>query len=249
MLKQFGLLLIAWMSLGHARAASLKACMPDYPNRPFSSPIEETAGQRVVTLAVQRQGDDVQFIATPWARCLAGIQGGEYDLLMGAEPDEDLSPFVAFPQRAGKVDTSRRLGVIEYVVVQKLSSQLMWEGRAFKDLGLPVVVPRSIYAVSKRLASIGVVFKSLNYNAGRFAALLCHDRTEFIVVRRNDLPTAISGCPASPALHLQSFPLTATDVYLGVRRSLLQSRPELGEAIWRELAKIRSSNEWPPDLD
>ena len=223
--------------------------MPDYPSAPFSSPTEETAGQRVVTLAVQRQGDGVQFVAAPWARCLAGIRTGEYDLLVGAEPDEDLASYVAFPQRAGKVDASRRLGVIEYVLVQKMSSQVSWEGRAFKDLGLPVVVPRSVYTVSRRLAAIGIVFRSLNYNAGRFAALLCYDRAEFIVLRRNDLATATSNCPSDPAPHLQSFPLAATDVYLGIRRSLLQSRPELGEAIWRELARIRSSSEWPTDLE
>lgn len=248
MLRQFGLLLIAWMSLGHAAAASLKACMPDYPSTPFSSPVEETSGQRAVTLAVQRQGDSVQFIAAPWARCLAGIRGGEYDLLVGAEPDEDLSSFVAFPQRAGKVDASRRLGVVEYILVQKTGSRVVWEARPLKDL-VPVVVPRSIYAVSKRLASLGVVFKSLNYNAERFAALLCHDRAEFIVLRRSDLAVAISGCPAEPAPHLQSFPLAATDVHLGVRRSLLQSRPELGEALWRELARMRCSSEWPADLE
>lgn len=245
MLKQVGPLLIAMTWLGTAHAASLRACIPDYPSAPFSSPNGEAAGQHLVALAVQRQGDAVQFTAAPWARSLAGMRSGDYDLLIGAEPDDDVFAYIAFPQKAGKVDPSRRLGVVEYVLVQKVDAHPAWEGRAFKGASRPVVVPRDIYAVSRHFDVIGVALRSLNYDAGRFAALLCRDRAEFIVLRRSDLAAALSGCPTMPRAQLQAYPLAAADVYLGVRKALLQSRPELGESIWRELARLRSSGAWP----
>jgi hypothetical protein len=225
----------------------LRACIPDHPNLPFSSPNGDAVGQQLIALAVQRQGDEVQFFAVPWTRCLIGMRTGDYDLIVGAEADADLFASIAFPLKAGKVDASRRLGVMQYVLVQKVGSS---HASVTRDswTAEQVVVPRDVFAISRRLRSPEVSPKSLKYDVARFVALLCHDRTEFIVLRDVDLSSTLARCTPEPGPQLQAYPIASTDVFLGVRKALIQSRPELGDSIWQELARIRSSSSWPTDM-
>ena len=231
-----------------APAAGLKACIPDYQSSPFSSPDGGTPGQRVVAMAVRRQGDNIQFLAAPWARCVAGMTNGQYDLIIGVEADEDLLPAIAFPEKSGKPDTSRRLGTVEYVLVRKTITQPFAGDRASKDVSRFVIVPTSGYAAARSLSMSGARTKAMNYDAGRFVTLLCHDRVDMVVLRRSDLGPALPGCMPTGTILIQSYFLVTAEVYVGIRRSLLQSRPELAESIWREVERIRTSPDWPNEL-
>lgn len=230
---------------GHAQ--TLRTCIPDHANIPFSTPRGEAAGQRVVAQAAQRHGYQVLFAPAPWPRCLAGIQSGEYDLILGVEPDQDLYAFIAFPERGGQVNVARRLGTVDYVLVQKSSSAGVWD---FQNQRPPtIVVPRSIMAVRKRLSAAPALIKSINYDADRFVSLLCQDRAEAVVLRRNDLAAMAAGCAPDRGQLGQPHNLASISVYLGVRKSMLQAQPNLAETLWREVDRIRASTSWPSDLD
>lgn len=239
------LVLGALCLMGSARAAELKACIADYQSEPISSPGTESPVQRIVAIAARRQGDTVQFLVAPWARCIAGMATAQYDLILGAEADQDLQQSIAFPEKGGRPDPSRRIGSVEYVLVRRSSAHA---DRAASRAREWVIVPTSGYAAARRLSMGGALTKSMNYDAGRFVSLLCRERTDMVVLRRGDLASAAAECEPQRTVVLQSSSILVAEVYLGVRRSLLQSRPEFAEGIWREVERLRSSPEWASEL-
>lgn len=231
-------LLAAGLSVA-AYAQTLRTCIPDYPSPPFSMPKGEAAWQRVVARAAQRQGYVVQYMPAPWARCLAGVSAGDYDLILGPEPDGDQVGFIALPERAGQTDVSRRLGTVDYVLVRK-STVPVWDFQ--RKMQPTIVIPRSILAVRMMFSTTRALVRSINYDAARFVALLCQDRADAVVVRRDDLPAQNPACEFERTqLDKSSAPATAS-VYLGVSKALLMSRPGLAEALWRETDQARASN-------
>ena len=220
-------------------AQTLRTCIPDHPNPPFSMPRGETAWQRVVAQAAQRHGYVVQFMPAPWARCLAGVSAGDYDLILGAEPDDDQADFIALPERAGRRDVSRRLGTVDYVLVRK-STVPAWDFQ--RKMQPTIVIPRNILAVRMKFSTTRALIRSINYDAERFVALLCQDRADAVVVRRSDLPSLNPTCEIERAQVDKSPALATASVYLGVRKALLRSHPDLAETLWREADKARASN-------
>lgn len=226
---------------GSASAAGLKVCIPNYRSAPFSSPHAASTVQRMVTMAAKSFGESVEFLAAPWARCVAGMSGGQYDLIVGAEADEELLPFIAFPEKVGKPDSSRRLGTMEYVVVHRIRGQSSPDVQSSRDATQRAIVPTSGYAATKRLADLGIQVKAINYDAGRFMSMLCYDRADMVVLRRSDLTAELAACRPTHDILIELQPLPGSDVFLGVRRALLQDRPDLGEIIWREMDRIKGS--------
>jgi hypothetical protein len=231
-----------------ASAAELRACFPDYQGGSLSSPEGDAAAQRIIALAARRQGDDVQFLVAPWTRCVAGMGSGQYDLLVGAEADQELQSFVAFPEKSGRPDSTRRLGSTEYVLVHKSAVQAAPHDRGAKEDPESVIVPTSAYAATRRLLNGGVRAKLMNYDASRFVSLLCHDRADMVVLRRKDFAPALPLCQPTQTILIQSYSIAVADVYLGVRRSLLLARPELAESIWREIERLRSTPDAAADF-
>jgi len=234
-----------WCLVNAAAAAELKACIADYQSEPISSPSAESQGQRIVVLAARRQGDTVRFLVAPWARCIAGMASSQYDLILGVEADQDLQQYIAFPEKAGGPDPSRRLGTVEYVLVRKAAGH---PERGAGPVRESVIVPSSGYGVARRLSTGGAQTKAMNYGAGRFVSLLCRDRADMIVLRRGDLAASLAECDPQHTVVIQSSSMGMADVYLGVRRSLFQSRPEFAESIWREIERLRSSPESSSEL-
>lgn len=239
-------LLIACCCL-RGQAQTLRTCIPNHANVPFSTPRGEATGQRLVMQAAKRHGYQVLFSPARWVRCMAGIHAGEYDLILGVEPDQDLFSFIAFPEKDGKVNAGRRLGTVDYVLIQKSSAAVVGNDPAQRPP--TIVVPRSILSVAKSLSASPGLIKSINYDADRFVALLCQDRAEAVVLRRNDLAAMTLGCAPNQGQIAQSHVVASTSVYLGVRKSLLQSKPDLAEVLWREVDRIRASTTWRFDLD
>lgn len=239
------LVLLMTLMAGAADSGTLKACVPAHPSAPFRLSEAEGQAQRLIALAVGLQGDFVEFLSAPWVRCLAGMHESQYDMIVGVEPDPDFYSFIAFPRKASKIDTSRRLGTVEYVVVQKVGAVAAWDGKAFKHMGLPLIVPRSIPVVLRRLAQLGVEAKGFNYDPGRFVSMLLRGRADAVVLRRHEATLVLSRGSFPGLTEVQEHPLVATDVYLGFRPSLLKSKPGYADAIWRDIGRIRSSPSWP----
>lgn len=227
----------------------MRACVPAPSNPPFGLSDADAQAQRLIEVAVALQGDSVEFLPAPWVRCLAGMHEGRYDLIVGVEPDPDFYPFIAFPQKAGKIDASRRLGTVEYVVVQKATSGAAWDSKAAYHLSLPLVVPRSISAVTRRLEKLGVDANGINYDPDRFVSMLLLGRAGAVVLKKDETTLALSRSSFPGLSAVQEFPFVATDVYLGIRRSLLVARPQYIESIWREVGRLRSSLPWPSKID
>lgn len=222
------------------RAQTLRTCIPDHADPPFSTPSGDAAWQRVLVQAAQRHGYTVQFMPAPWPRCLAGIHAGDYDLILGAEPDKDLADFIALPEKAGQTDVSRRLGAVDYVLVQKSSALPVAD--LHRQMQPTIVIPRNIPAVRLKLSTTPAFIKSINYDAERFIALLCQDRADAVVVRRDDVPVLNPTCETERTPVDRSRSLASVSVYLGVRKALLKSHPDLAEALWREVDKARGAS-------
>lgn len=234
----FALVAFGLSTAGHTQ--TLTTCIPDHGNLPFSTPTGEADWQRVVAQAAQRLGYVVRYMPAPWPRCLAGIRVGDYDAVLGPEPDTEYADFIALPEKAGQLDTARRLGTVDYVLVQRSTAVPAWDRS--RQVRPTMVIPRSIAAIRLKLGATSAFVKSINYDANRFIALLCQDRADAVVVRRNDLPALNSPCETEVVQIGRSQALASADVYLGVRKALLSSRQDLAEALWREIGKVRTSS-------
>lgn len=104
---RLGLLCLLVCLVAPVRASPLAVCVSDVAFPPFTFPDREGEGQRLVRLASERQGWQVEFISRPWRRCLAGVEQGAFSAVVGAAATAQYRSFMAFPQYAGQPDAQR----------------------------------------------------------------------------------------------------------------------------------------------
>jgi polar amino acid transport system substrate-binding protein len=228
-----------------AGAQTLKACMLDEDYAPHSFPRREAPGQRLISMAVQRQGQTVEFLAAPWRRCLDGIRKGQYDLIVGPSPNPSFFEFIAYPLKDGKPDGAQSMGPVDYVVLRRKGSSMLWNGDTFTQLNSPVFYGNGAVIVRAKLDKLGVASDDSAHEIKQLVDMLYHDRTDAVVMRVFEAESLLAQSPYQGKLEILPKPLVSFNAYLGASLALRTAQPALLNAIWAEMGRIRASAEWP----
>lgn len=224
--------------LTQVQAQTLSVCVSDEAFPPFTFPHHDGESQQLIRLAAQHQGWQVEFIALPWRRCLAGVQLGLYSAVAGATATAEYRSFMAFPQRAGQPDPRRALGVTRLVVFRPLGSAAGWDGQRFSGLTKPVLYLSGRSALRVMLARMKVPAVDTARTSTQLALMLLKGRGDlaidhdYQVSRLLALPEFQGRFEVLPAL------LGEAPIYLAVGAQLYQRHHHLVEAIWDEIGAL-----------
>ena len=224
-------------------AETLTVCIGnrDYPPLFFLG--HDGQAQWLVRKAVARQGDTVSFVAVPWRRCLYGLRSGAYAAALPVVANRSFAPLYAFPMRKGAVDPAQGVATISHLVVRRVGSTSDWDGVKFSGLNTPVLYPAGIVVVADALAALGV--ERDDATTGEEQTLLK------LLSRGGDLAVIHAGAagllvwaPFKGRLEVLPQPLLTTTAYLAFNRAFHDSHRAYAEAVWREIERLRGSDEW-----
>lgn len=233
------LLYLLLVLVAPAQALTLSVCVSDEAFPPFTYPHRDGESQARIRLASERQGWQVKFVALPWRRCLSGVQQKTYDAIAGVAVTAEYQGFMAFPQRAGRPDQARALGVTRLVVFRPAGGAALWDGQRFSQLEKPVLYLSGRAAIQALLARTGTPADDTAKTSTQLALMLLKGRGSLAIDHDSQVALLTSMPEFQGRFEVLSTPLGEAPIYLAVGRTLYEQQRQSIEAIWDELGVLQ----------
>ncbi len=242
-IPSFFLLFISLILMaGDGYARTLNVCIVNRDHQPFSALDLEAQGQRWVRSAIEGVHDQVVFHPVPWSRCVLGVRKGDYDASLGVAFNEEFLPEVVYPAKKGRVDTTRSLGSLSFVVVGRVGGGASWDGANFYGQTQPVLYNSGIVAVANKLASLDVPRSDGPKQPLDLLRMLLLDRAELGVVQLNSLNEVWSDDEFKGKFKIMNAPFLEIPLYIGVNRAIYERDPAYFDALWDHIGRMRANN-------
>ena len=238
-------LMLACASLciaGSGLARNITVCIPSNPFPPLTFVDHEGQGQWLVRKAVERQGDTVRFEVVPWKRCTDGVVAGSYEAAM--PPSAAFLSSMAFPLAGAQVDSHKAVGDVNLVVLRRVGTKADWNGKAFSALTTPVMFNKNIISVRDKLAKLGVQGDEGAHANESLLHKLLAGRGELLVMNGQAAAEEIGEPEYGGKLEILPTPFLTFTLYVAFNRNFYAGNAAFVEAIWSEIARLRSSAEW-----
>jgi polar amino acid transport system substrate-binding protein len=96
--RLIGLVAISLMCVvGALHAAPLKCCYEDVPQRPWTYPDDKGLNFSLLSQVEKQLGEKFEYVSLPWKRCLAYVNSGTMDGVIGATFSPERLEFGVFP--------------------------------------------------------------------------------------------------------------------------------------------------------
>lgn len=221
------------------QAATLVVCVSDEAFPPFTFPNREGDSQRLIRSAVERQGWQLEFIALPWRRCLAGVEQGLFGAIAGAAATPEYLDFMVFPQCSGQPDPRRALGITRLVVYRPAGDVAAWDGQGFSGLTRPVLYLSGRTTLKVLLEGLGVPAVDTARTSTQLAHMLLRGRGSLAIDHDYQVELLLAEPEFRGRLEVLPVPLGEAPIFLAVGRQLYQRHSRQIEAIWDEIGVLR----------
>ena len=242
-MKVFPVLLIGMLLSAPAWAFTLCIEDIDYPPFTLSNQRGEAMGllPEMVQLAAAENDAVITLLRYPWKRCIDKLRKGQVDALLAAIWSPERDAWGAFPkypdQPLAAPDRRLRLWREEYRVFVPRQGTLRYDGEHFTGLQTGIGAPPG-YVVWQRLKDAGVLSDSvLQPKTGlRLVAL---NRLDGYVAEYSIGLHRLQALGFSEQVNLLPQIYHADDAYLVFSHQFRRTQPQLTQAIWQSLGKIR----------
>jgi polar amino acid transport system substrate-binding protein len=226
-------------------AAPLKLCFEDVPESPWT--FADGSGLNFVLLArvKQRLGEQFEFTALPWKRCLAYVEKGEMDGVIGAAMNEQRRQYAVFPMLPdGRERSSAGLYLDFFPVFVRSGSKVGWDGQEFTHLKGGVAVQAG-FVVVEALEKMGVKLDQSGKSAEHCLRLLSAGSVDAAVLQGvNAVHLARSDARFRDAVSVLPLPFANTPMHLMIARSTWRREGARIERIWDAIEKERATPEY-----
>lgn len=227
-----------------ATAREVRVCVPEQDLARPEQLRAEGPAQYLVRTAIANQGGKALFEGAPWRRCIEGVKSGAFDGVIGAAANVDFQSFMRFPQKAGQPDPGAALTEATHLAVRRKGSRPDWDGQRFANLGGAVYYPAGTAIVADRLKRLGVAGNDNTKTAEQLMQMLVRGRIELAVLRADDVTELLKQSEFVAALETLKVPVVASAAFFAVRQSAYDSAPGFMNAVWQDIARLRSSPEF-----
>jgi polar amino acid transport system substrate-binding protein len=236
----FGCAALILSASGFAR--TITVCIPSNPFPPLTFTDHEGQGQWLVRKAVERQGDAVRFESVPWKRCTEGVVAGAYEAAM--PPSAKFLPQMAFPMAGAEADARKSFGTVTMAVLRRVGSKAHWDGKAFTSLNTPVLYNKNIVSVKEKLATLGIAGdEGAHVNESLLRKLLA-GRGELLIMNEQAAMEELAQPEYKGQLEILPVPFLTFTLYVAFNREFHAANTAFVEAVWTEIARLRSTPEW-----
>ncbi len=182
----------------------------------------------------------VQFARQPWKRCKIELQNGRVDGIFNASFKPERIKIGVYPTKNGKVDPSRRITTITYVLYTLKDSLLRWDAKNKKiynvtgNIGAPYG-----YSIADDLIKWGIPVEESSTTYTDFQKLI-RDRVDGVAALELAGDFYLKKYPDRfKDIKKISPPLVTKPYYLMLSHQFVKKYPQLSEKIWNALAEIR----------
>jgi polar amino acid transport system substrate-binding protein len=191
----------------------------------------------VLQLGRRIPGLKIEMSRMPWKRCLAQLQSGEVDAIVGSFKPDRLANGV-YPMKNNSPDPAMAIDVRSYYLYKPRGSTVQWDGQQFGELNGAVGAPLG-YSIVDDLQKMGVKVEQTRSAAvdfqklglRRLAAVAALEKVGDYYVRLGRDGDFVKVTPA----------LATKEYYLMFSRQFIQKHPDTASRIWRTLAEVRDS--------
>ncbi len=234
---------ICLWSSGVFAAETIRAAYEDKSLPPYYTgtsedidPVSPGVSVELMQEAAKAAGIEIKFVRMPWLRCLKSLQRGEVDVIFNASFKEDRLESGVYPMAGGKLDPSRRIATISYVLYRLKGTSVAFTGTSVTGLDGPVGAS-SGYSIVEDLTRMGVKTEEAADVTINFKKLAS-----------KRIP-AVAGLevqgdvllPDFPAIEKVSPPLVSKDYFVMASHQLYDSRRDVVERLWAKLAEVREA--------
>lgn len=234
------LLLCIWAA--PAGALTLRACVFDRPFPPLTMPDGSGQVQELWRRAARTSPIVLHTVLAARADCLAQLQSGEVDAVLGAFLPERQA-YAAYPMAGQQPDQSQALGTARFMVYRRRGGTLGWDGHQFSGLGRqPVgILPAFLYA--PQLRQMGVVTDEDSRSVEDNFDKLVQNRVAAVVALEGEAQAAIAH-KYRDDIEVLPQPFQTTLVYLLVNRAYYGQHQAQVDAYWLSLRQYRLSGDY-----
>ena len=197
----------------------------------------------VLQLVADRLDINIEFARMPWARNLEQLEANRLDGVFHASFKAERMELGVYPMKDGEVDPSKRIMTNIYYLYKLKNSAITWDGESFANVDgkIGAVIGFSIVG---DLQALGIDVHEVS------------DQRQSLQMLTRGRLAAVADLGTMTDLYLETYPDEFADVirvepplsnkeyYLILSHQFVAEQPELAEAIWDEIRKIRESGEY-----
>ncbi|MES2127694.1 MAG: transporter substrate-binding domain-containing protein [Pseudomonadota bacterium] len=234
------LALLALLCGSWATAAPLKLCFENVAQAPWTMPDASGLNFELLRRVEKLTGEQFQFHARPWIRCMEETRTGAMDAMIGAADSPERRLFSRLPILPdGRANPDKALYEDRVDVFLREGSGAAWDG---KDL----VNPRAI-AVAQRGYFVGDLLRARGQSvidniksAEEGLRVLAAGSADVAVLLGRSAEKMVQDDPRfAGRITLAPQPFTQFAFYLMVGRKTYAANPARIEAIWNAIATVR----------
>lgn len=243
---------VASMVTGLAICASAGAenkplllCFEDVPQTPWTMPDGTGLNIDLLKRVEKMLGENFEFSARPWARCLKEVREGSVDGLFGAADTEERRHWGVYPTlQDGRSDTRRALHVDSFNVFLRVGGQASWDGKELRAPGKGVLVQRG-YVTADILRQRGFKVQEATTSGPDAIRQLAAGMFDVAVIQGVEPELFLrSDAALTKRVTASKTPYELLPSYLIIGRLTYDRDPKRIEAIWKAIDMVRRSPEY-----
>ncbi|MBA5605842.1 hypothetical protein H3H36_10755 [Duganella sp. FT3S] len=224
---------------GPAAALPLRLCIFDRPLPPITMPDGSGQVQELLRRAARSTSIAIQSVPASRASCLAQLQSGQVDAMLGAFLPERLA-YAAYPMAGEQADESQAVAQARFMVYRRHGSAVDWDGHQFSNLGRQPVGIQPAFLHANLLRQLGVVTDEASLNTADNLGKLAQHRVAAVVALEGEGAALIASRYAGEIEALPQ-PFHVTPMYLVLNRVYYGQHRAAIDAYWLSLRQYRLS--------
>jgi polar amino acid transport system substrate-binding protein len=243
---------IACVAIGLAMGANARAenkplvlCFEDVPQTPWTMPDGTGLNIELLKRVEKMLGENFQFSAKPWARCLKEVREGSMDGVFGASDTEERRHWGVFPTLPdGRADVQRALHVDSFNVFIRVGGAASWDGKELHAPGKGVLVQRG-YVTADILRQRGFTVQEATTSGPDAIRQLAADMFDVAIIQGVEPGRFLRTVPSyRKKITVSKIPYELLPSYLLMGRPTYERDPKRIEAIWKTIDLVRRSPEY-----
>lgn len=223
-------------------AKTIKICVVDTPIPPFSFPDREGQAQRVVRIAIEKQGWQAEFQVVPVNRCRAGLKFGEFDATAVFPVTATNREVAVFPSKGAAVDSAMALGIAKAFAYRRVGSQANWDGHAFNGVKSPILFPLGISAIEAKLATLKIPYSDSAKTMPQIFNMLILKRADIVVGKEYEAEEVAQTDEFRDKVERLPEPFISIEMYVAFSRQFYLREKATAERIWSAIPQLRDAD-------
>lgn len=200
--------------------------------------------QRKIIHSLEKTGAKIHVTFAPRERCLNSLLLNQVDAIVAGYSHER-SLIGVFPTNVGssKVDSSKRVGQVNYSIYKLKSSLIDWDGQNFYNLTTKKIGTQRGINTKHILNKAGISdFEEVN-SISQGITKVAYGRNEIFIGEEYQSDLALKELHITAVTKI-SKPFYQDNVYVLFSKQFFQKNEKFSKKFWNKIEKVRNSNEY-----